>query len=78
MLGVPFLAVNRGHGSTVDMSRCRHGINIYIRSLDSIEFAEDGQSALFGGGVYGDQVVRSLAVRGKATGIASSLVHTQC
>ncbi|KAI4117113.1 MAG: hypothetical protein LQ345_002587 [Seirophora villosa] len=69
MLGVPFLAVNRGHGSTIDMSRCRHGVNIYIHSLDSIEFAEDGQSAIFGGGVYGDQVIRSLAVRGKATSL---------
>ncbi|KAL8989640.1 MAG: hypothetical protein Q9177_001516 [Variospora cf. flavescens] len=67
MLGVPFLAVNRGHGTAMDINDCRHGINIHIRTLDSITFAEDGQSAVLGGGVYGDQVVRSLAARGKAT-----------
>ncbi|KAI4143665.1 MAG: hypothetical protein LQ341_002854, partial [Variospora aurantia] len=68
MLGVPFLAVNRGHGTAMDINDCRHGINIHIRSLDSITFAEDGQSAVLGGGVYSDQVIRSLAARGKATG----------
>lgn len=52
----------------MDINDCRHGINIHIRSLDSITFAEDGQSAVLGGGVYGDQVIRFLAVRGKATG----------
>ncbi|KAI4178691.1 MAG: hypothetical protein LQ346_007366 [Caloplaca aetnensis] len=67
---VPFLAVNRGHGSTTDMSNCRRGINIYVRNLDSITIAEDGQSATLGGGVYGDQLVRTLRANGKvaATG----------
>ncbi|KAG8526291.1 uncharacterized protein KY384_000284 [Bacidia gigantensis] len=62
---IPFLAVNRGHGDAAGLSAVDGGISIYIRNLDSIEVAEDGQSASMGGGVFQDQVVRYLFERGK-------------
>lgn len=68
--GIPFLAVNRAHGTTTDMSNLHHGLNIYLRNLNFINIAPDGKSACMGGGVYGDQVIRYLASKGKiaATG----------
>lgn len=68
ILRIPFLAVNRGHGSTVDLNKCHRGINIHIQSLDSIALSEDRQSATLGGGVYTDQVIRALAPNGKSAG----------
>ncbi|KAL9001941.1 MAG: hypothetical protein Q9188_005113 [Gyalolechia gomerana] len=69
-INIPFLAVNRGHGTTIDMNNLQHGLNIYLRNLNSITIAPDGKSATMGGGVYGDQVIRYLAAEGKiaATG----------
>ena len=66
---VPFLAVNRAHGTASALSNVYNGIEIYINALNSIEIAEDGESALMGGGTYQDQVVNHLAAYGKVTGI---------
>ncbi|KAL8730099.1 MAG: hypothetical protein Q9166_004298 [cf. Caloplaca sp. 2 TL-2023] len=67
---LPFLAVNRGHATSVDLNKLRYGINIYIRNLDSITISADEKSATLGGGVYADQLIKNLAVEGKtaATG----------
>ncbi|KAL8768213.1 MAG: hypothetical protein Q9209_005522 [Squamulea sp. 1 TL-2023] len=67
---IPFLAVNHGHGSSVDLNKLRHGVNIYIHNLDSITIAHDGASAELGGGVYADLLIKTLAEKGKvaATG----------
>lgn len=73
---VPFLAVNRGYGSSVDMNRLRRGISIYLHNLDSIIIAADKQSAVLGGGVYAAQLIKTLAKSGKVAGnIASSSNH---
>lgn len=58
------------------MSNCRRGINIYVRNLDSITIAEDGQSATLGGGVYGDQLVRTLRANGKVAGNDPTRIHS--
>lgn len=63
----PFLSVNRAHGSASALSNVFNGIQIHIGSLNSIEIAEDGKSALMGGGTYQDQVVKYLAAHGKVT-----------
>ena len=64
---VPFLAVNRAHGTASALSNVYNGIEIYINVLNNIEIAEDGKSALMGGGTYQDQVVNYLAAYGKVT-----------
>ncbi|KAL8936848.1 MAG: hypothetical protein Q9216_004715 [Gyalolechia sp. 2 TL-2023] len=68
---IPFLAVNRGHGTTTDMNNLHYGLNIYLRNLNSITIAPDGKSATMGGGVYGDQVIRYLAANGKVAATGS-------
>ena len=40
-----------------------------MRSLISIKLAKDGKSAVLGGGVFGDEVIKTLDVKGKATGL---------
>ena len=37
-----------------------------MRQLNSIDIADDGQSAVMGGGVYVDEIIRGLDVKGKA------------
>lgn len=64
---MPFLTVNQAHGTASALSNVFNGIEIYISSLNSIEIAEDGKSALMGGGTYQDQVVKYLAAHGKVT-----------
>ena len=62
---MPFLAINKGHGTAAGLSTVYNGIAIYIRALDSMKIAEDGNSAYMGGGVYQDQFVNYLWDRGK-------------
>lgn len=40
-----------------------------MRQLTSIEIADDGKSAVMGGGVLVDEIRRVLDAKGKATGI---------
>lgn len=67
-LGLPFLAVNRGHGSTETLGKLKNGIEISVRTLDEIRISPDGTSAFMQGGVYGDQVISSLWDAGYVTG----------
>lgn len=62
---LPFLAVNRGHGTITSLSNVKRGVNIYVNALESIEVAADHNSALLGGGTYVDIVIRELAIYGK-------------
>ncbi|KAL8759717.1 MAG: hypothetical protein Q9199_000589 [Rusavskia elegans] len=62
---LPFFAVNRGHGSSIDLNKLRHGISIYVQKLDSITIASDSQSAVLGGGVYAGPLIKTLAKKGK-------------
>ena len=50
-IGVPFYAVNRAHGSTITQLAFKQGIQISMHHLTSIEIADDGESAVMGGGV---------------------------
>lgn len=69
---VPFYVVNRGHGSTITQLAFKHGIQINMRKLTNIEIADDGKSAMMGGGVWVDEIRRVLDAKGKATGIGIS------
>ena len=39
-----------------------------MRSLTNITVAKDGNSAILGGGVFGDEVIKTLDAKGKVTG----------
>lgn len=64
---LPFLAVNRGHGSTETLGQLKNGIEIRVRTLDEIRISPDEKSAFMQGGVYGDQVITSLWDAGYVT-----------
>ncbi|KAL8998301.1 MAG: hypothetical protein Q9169_002615 [Polycauliona sp. 2 TL-2023] len=64
---LPFLAVNRGHGSTSALNTIRRGLSINLRKLNKIQIAPDGNSTLLGGGVNTHEVVQTLASNGKVT-----------
>ena len=42
-----------------------------MRQLTSIQIAADGNSAVMGGGVYVDEIVRTLDAKGKVTSMNS-------
>lgn len=64
---LPFIAVNRGHGSPFTLSGVQNGIQIWLNQLTDITISEDGESAVMGGGVYVEQVIGFLAEQGKAS-----------
>ncbi|MCJ1478900.1 hypothetical protein MMC13_007584 [Lambiella insularis] len=68
---LPFLAVNRGHGSTETLARFQNGIEIHINVLNSISINSDGNSALIGGGIYNDEIIEYLWDHGKASSTGS-------
>ncbi|KAL8770421.1 MAG: hypothetical protein Q9209_003847 [Squamulea sp. 1 TL-2023] len=61
LVNLPFLAINRGHGTPSALSIIKHGILIKMTSLDNIEIAADGKTATMDGGVYVDQALAKLA-----------------
>ncbi|KAI4093259.1 MAG: hypothetical protein LQ339_007737 [Xanthoria mediterranea] len=69
-IGLPFLAINRGHGSVSALGTIRNGVLIKLNNLVSVDIAPDGKSAVLGGGVYTDLLLRRLAKENKvaATG----------
>ena len=67
LAGLPFLATNRGHGTPLTLNKIKNGVLIKLQNLNTIDIAEDGKSALLGGGVYVDQVLEKLAIRNKVT-----------
>ncbi|KAL8668916.1 MAG: hypothetical protein Q9168_006469 [Polycauliona sp. 1 TL-2023] len=80
-VNLPFLAVNRGHGSVSALGTIRSGVLIKLDNLTNIDIAADGKSALLGGhgtliplfasrGVYTDILLARLAEENKvaATG----------
>ncbi|KAI4211498.1 MAG: hypothetical protein LQ351_005674 [Letrouitia transgressa] len=69
--GLPFLAINRGHGTADQLGTIKHGVLINLRSLDSIQIAQDGKTAVMGGGVAIDQVIETLAQKGKTSASGS-------
>ncbi|KAL8663420.1 MAG: hypothetical protein Q9168_008098, partial [Polycauliona sp. 1 TL-2023] len=68
---IPFLAVNRGHGASLELNNLRHGISINLFNLDSIVISADNRTAVLGGGVYADPLIRTLAKSGKTAATTS-------
>ncbi|KAL8882006.1 MAG: hypothetical protein Q9198_000914 [Flavoplaca austrocitrina] len=64
-INVPFLAINRGHGSVSALGTFKHGVLIKLDNLTSIDIAADGKSAVLGGGVYSDLLLATLAKKNK-------------
>ncbi|KAG9231838.1 FAD binding domain-containing protein [Amylocarpus encephaloides] len=60
---IPFLTVNTGHGSTISLGKFK-GIQIYMNPLNKITISRDKKSALFQGGVYGQQIISYLWGKG--------------
>lgn len=48
-MNLPFLAINRGHGSVSALGTFKHGVLIKLANLTSIDIAADGKSAVLGG-----------------------------
>ena len=70
---ISFLAVNNAHGAIVTTGKVRNGIMIWMRQLNSVEIAKDGQTATFGGGILDKEVTDGLWAAGKQTGNAFRL-----
>ena len=68
LVDIPFLAINRGHGSAGALGTIKNGLLIRLDNLDAIHIAADGNSATMGGGVYVDQVLATLAEKNKVCG----------
>jgi len=65
---LPFLAVNGAHGAQSTVGGVRNGIMIWMRQLNSVKVAADGQTATFGGGILDKAVTDGLWAAGKQTG----------
>ncbi|KAL9577457.1 MAG: hypothetical protein Q9212_006351 [Teloschistes hypoglaucus] len=65
---IPFLVVNKGHGSTSTLGAVKNGIEIHIRTLNQVVINADGKSASVGGGSYNQELIDTLWKKGKASG----------
>lgn len=65
---IPFLAANGGHGAISTVGRMQSGIEIWMNQLQTVEIAEDGQTATIGGGALSTNVTQALWAAGKQTG----------
>lgn len=63
-----FLAVSGGHGAINSLASVNHGIEIWMRQMNSIEISPDGKSATIGGGVKAKEVTDALWAVNKQTG----------
>jgi FAD/FMN-containing dehydrogenase len=59
-----------GHGATNALAGVKHGIEIWMRQLNSITIAPDGQTATIGGGVLSKEITDALWSAKKQTGDA--------
>ncbi|KKY33735.1 putative fad-dependent oxygenase [Diaporthe ampelina] len=66
-LNIPFLAVNGGHGAISTVGRMQSGIEIWMNQLQTVEIAEDGETATIGGGALSTNVTQALWAAGKQT-----------
>ncbi|KLJ06466.1 hypothetical protein EMPG_10142 [Blastomyces silverae] len=62
---LPFLAVNGRHGATTTLKKMTHGIEIYLKQLNSIKIADDGKTVTIGGGTQSKSVTDTLWAAGK-------------
>ncbi|KAI1405306.1 hypothetical protein F4819DRAFT_501953 [Hypoxylon fuscum] len=63
---IPFYAVSRGHALTTSVGLFE-GIEIDLKSLNTIHINPNNQTAQFGGGVYSQQAISTLWDRGFVT-----------
>ncbi|KAL4878837.1 hypothetical protein BJY04DRAFT_208969 [Aspergillus karnatakaensis] len=70
--GIPYLAVNGGHGAISSLAEMQHGIQIWLQNLNFVDIAEDGHTATFGGGIKSADLIPALYEHGKQT------VHGVC
>lgn len=68
---ISFLPVNNAHGAIVTTGKVHNGIMIWMRQLNSVDIADDGQTATFGGGILDKEVTDGLWAAGKQTGNTS-------
>ena len=73
---IPFLAVNKGHGSTSTLGNAHNTIEIHIRALNSITLNSDGNSASVGGGTYNQEIIDYTWSHGKASGEIASILQS--
>lgn len=66
--GLPFLAVSGGHGFSETLAEMKGGIGIWMRQLGGVEIAEDGDSAVVGGGITSKELLDGLWAKGKLGG----------
>ncbi|KAF2968395.1 hypothetical protein GQX73_g5168 [Xylaria multiplex] len=65
--GMPYLAVNGGHGAITTVGKVQGGIEIWLDKLSSVEIAADGKTATFGGGTLSKTITDTLWAQGKQT-----------
>jgi hypothetical protein len=75
--GIPFIAVNGGHGAITTVGEVKNGIEIWMRSLNKIAIAQDGKTVTLGGGVLSKSVTETLWRAGKQTGKSLATQYTQ-
>ncbi|KAM3427267.1 hypothetical protein NHJ13734_009045 [Beauveria thailandica] len=64
---LPFLAVNGGHGAILTQGNMKNGIEIWLNKLNTIELANDRETATIGGGALSKMVTDTLWQAGKQT-----------
>lgn len=57
-----------GHGAINSLAAVKHGIELWMRQMNSIEISTDGKSATIGGGVKAKEVTDALWAANKQTG----------
>lgn len=62
---MPFLAISGKHGFTKSLGEMKSGIGIYMQQMTDVKIAEDGQSAIIGGGITSRQLIDHLWPQGK-------------
>lgn len=64
---IPFSAKTGGHSTTKSLATLQHGIEIWMRKLNSVTIAPDGRTATIGGGVIAKEVTDALWAANKQT-----------
>lgn len=72
---LPFLTYNGVHGAITTIGKMDHGIEIFLKQLDSVELSEDGSTAKIGGGIGAKALIDKLWEEGKQTGTSEIMKH---
>lgn len=69
----PFLAISGQHGGTTALGDVKNGTGIWLRKMTDVSIAENGKSAVIGGGIKSKELVDKLWKHGKMTGASTNL-----